>query len=129
MCLAELPEATLSMFLLSRKLFRSSWMRAWAALIYGINPLTLQEFAGGSMGLLWVYVCSPLIDGCMIAAVRSNRFRDIARLAVLCAVASLSYPHAAAFVFGPVLVGTLLFHLPDISLLQRARRILSSAAL
>src|SRR5207249_2740092 len=114
---------------LSRKLFSSWSARASAALFYGINPLTLQEFAGGSMGLLWVYVCLPLIAGCMNAAVRSNRFRDIARLAVVCAVASLFYPHAAAFVFGPVLVGTLLFHLPDVSLLQRARRIVSSAAL
>ena len=129
MFLAELPMATISMFLLSRKLFSSWSARASAALFYGINPLTLQEFAGGSMGLLWVYVCLPLIAGCMIAAVRSNRFRDIARLAVVCAVASLFYPHAAAFVFGPVLVGTLLFHLPDVSLLQRARRIVSSAAL
>jgi len=129
MFLAELPMATISMFLLSRKLFSSWSARASAALFYGINPLTLQEFAGGSMGLLWVYVCLPLIAGCMNAAVRSNRFRDIARLAVVCAVASLFYPHAAAFVFGPVLVGTLLFHLPDVSLLQRARRIVSSAAL
>src|SRR5438552_13160153 len=129
MFLAELPMATISMFLLSRKLFSSWSARASAALFYAINPFTLQECAGGSMGLLWVYVCLPLIAGCMIAAVRSNRFRDIARLAVVCAVASLFYPHAAAFVFGPVLVGTLLFHLPDISLLQRARRILSSAAL
>lgn len=102
--LTEIPIAFLSMYVLGRRLFKHRLTRMSVALFYAINPLTLQEFAGGAIGLFWIYAWLPIIADSTIAVIEEKSLRSAARLTLSAAIASVFFPHAALFVFGPVVI-------------------------
>ncbi len=74
-------------------------------LFYAINPVTLQEFAGGALGGLWEYMLVPPIISYLNGFLSSTKAKTLLKFVGCLALASIFLTHAVIFVVGiPILV-------------------------
>ena len=110
--LGSVPLAGLTGYLLVRRLVGSPWVRAWAAVTYGLLPATTGAVAAGRIGTAVAIVVTPLV---VLAAVRTlgtpgepGPFRAAWSTGLLLAVTAAFVPLAwvAALVLALVALGS-----------------------
>lgn len=99
-----LPLALLTMWAFLALVTGSRLGKVIGAFLYSVNPLTLQEFSNGSVGMLMVYSIQPIIALSFVRSVLHGKKEEYLVFGLSMSVASLFYPHASLFVVLPVIL-------------------------
>lgn len=102
--LALLPLSLLTMWKFLGLVTESMVGRLIGSFLYSVNPLTLQEFSNGSIGLLTVYAALPIITSSFIISIVSGRKRGYFSFGLSVSIASIFYPHTSLFIALPIVL-------------------------